>query len=166
MDSSLGHGQHPRQRGHVGRHAGRFPSRRAVLHPATKHVVLAALRRGRLPQRQELHTGASERHSCPLRHRRLIRRLGNEQGMAAPVFGRMGISCSHGLVREEPGVDNWMASLSNKRGCGSPVKAQAQASARVDVPTARVFPVWTKESNTCASFCCECLDMCSTRNRP
>ena len=38
----------------------------------------------------------------------------------------------------------------NKRGCGSP--AQAQASARVDVPTARVFPVWTKESNTCASF--------------
>ena len=38
---------------------------------------------------------------------------------------------------------------SNKRGCGS--LAQAQASARVDVPTARMFPVWTKESNTCAS---------------
>ena len=33
------------------------------------------------------------------------------------------------------------------------MKAQAQASARVDVPTARVFPVWTKESNTSASFC-------------
>ena len=45
---------------------------------------------------------------------------------------------------------------SNQRGCGSPVKAQAQASARVDVPTAR----------TCVSFCCECLDMCSTGNRP
>ena len=44
---------------------------------------------------------------------------------------------------------------SNKRGCGSPVKAQAQAqaSARVDVPTARVFPVWTMESNVSASFC-------------
>ena len=42
---------------------------------------------------------------------------------------------------------------SNKRGCGPPVKAQA--TARVDVPTARVFPVWTKESNTSASFCCE-----------
>ena len=42
---------------------------------------------------------------------------------------------------------------SNQRGCGSPVKAQAQASARVDVPTARVFSVWTKESNTSASFC-------------
>ena len=53
---------------------------------------------------------------------------------------------------------------SNKRGCGSPVKAQA--SARVDVPTERVFPVWTKESNTCASFCCDCLYMCSTGNRP
>ena len=34
-------------------------------------------------------------------------------------------------------------------GCGSPVKAQAQATARVDVPTAR-----------------ERLDMCSTGNRP
>ena len=49
-------------------------------------------------------------------------------------------------------------------GCGTP--AQAQASARVDVPTAHVFPVWTKESNTCASFCCECLDMCLSGNQP
>ena len=55
---------------------------------------------------------------------------------------------------------------SNKRGCGSPVKAQAQASARVDVPTARVFPAWTEESNTSASCCCECLDMCLSGNRP
>ena len=39
---------------------------------------------------------------------------------------------------------------SNKRGCGSP--AQAQATAREDVPTARVFPAWTKESNMSASF--------------
>ena len=46
---------------------------------------------------------------------------------------------------------------SNKRGCGPPVKAQA--TARVDVPTARVFPAWSKESNTSASFCCERLDM-------
>ena len=53
VDPPLGHGQHPRQRGHPGRHEGRIPSRRAVLPPATKHVVLAALRRGRLPQRQE-----------------------------------------------------------------------------------------------------------------
>ena len=37
---------------------------------------------------------------------------------------------------------------SNKRGSGSLVKAQA--TARVDVSTA----------NTCASFGCECLDMC------
>ena len=29
---------------------------------------------------------------------------------------------------------------------------KAQASARVDVPTARVFPAWTKESYACASF--------------
>ena len=30
---------------------------------------------------------------------------------------------------------------------------KAQASARVDVPTARVFLVWTMESNMSASFC-------------
>ena len=53
---------------------------------------------------------------------------------------------------------------SNKRGCGPPVKAQA--TARVDVPTARVFPAWPKESNTSASFCCERLDMCTAGNRP
>ena len=40
---------------------------------------------------------------------------------------------------------------SNKRCCGTP--AQAQASARVDVPTARVFPAWTMESYMSASFC-------------
>ena len=64
------------------------------------------------------------------------------------------------------------------------MKAQAHASARVDVPTARVFPAWTKESNTSASFCVnartcahqstdvilrefqrECLDMRTIDNR-
>ena len=30
---------------------------------------------------------------------------------------------------------------------------KAQATARVDVPTARVFPAWTMESNMSASFC-------------
>ena len=45
---------------------------------------------------------------------------------------------------------------SNKRGCGTP--AQAQTSARVDMPTARVFPVWTKETNM--------SDTCSPFNRP
>ena len=79
MDPSLGHGQHPRQRRHTGRHEGRSPTRRAVLHPAAQHVLLAALRPGRLPQLQELHPGAS-------RHRRLVRRRGHEQGMAATVF--------------------------------------------------------------------------------
>ena len=93
----------------------RIPSRRAVLHPAAQHVVLAALRRCRLPQLQELHPDAGERHACPLRHRRLLPRPGHEQSMAAPVFGRVGISCSHGLVREEPGVDNWMASLARRQ---------------------------------------------------
>ena len=33
--------------------------------------------------------------------------------MAAPVFGRMGISRSHRLLREEPGVDDWMESLAS-----------------------------------------------------
>ena len=103
VDPSLGHVQHPRQRGHPGRHAGHIPSRRAVLHPAAQHVVLAALRRGRLPQLQELHPGAGECHSCPLRPRWHLRRPGHEQGMAAPVFGRMGISRSRGPLRREHG---------------------------------------------------------------
>ena len=46
---------------------GRFPTRRTVLPPDTKRVVLAALRRGRLPQLQELRPDAGERHSCPSR---------------------------------------------------------------------------------------------------
>ena len=50
VDPSLGRGQHPRQGVHPGRREDRFPSRRTVLLPAMKHVVLAALRRGRLPQ--------------------------------------------------------------------------------------------------------------------
>ena len=49
--------------------------------------------------------------------------------------------------------------------CGSPVKAQA--SARVDVPTAPFsFAVWTKQSTTCFQVLCECLGMCTTGNRP
>ena len=83
VDPSLGHGQHARQRGHRGRHEGEVPSRRAVLHPSVQHVVLAARRPGRLPQLQELHPGASERHSCPLRPQRHLRRRGHEQSMAA-----------------------------------------------------------------------------------
>ena len=70
-------------------HANRSPSRGAVLNPATKHVEFAALRRGRLPQLQELQSGAGVRHSCPLCPRWLLRRLDIEQGMAAPVFGRI-----------------------------------------------------------------------------
>ena len=50
-----------------------------MLPPATKHVVLAALRRGRLPQLQELHPGAGEHHACSLRPRWLLQQLGHEQ---------------------------------------------------------------------------------------
>ena len=49
-------------------------------------------------------------------------------------------------------------------GCQSDVnsnKRGAQASARVDVPTAPSFTVRTKESNTCAS-----LELCTAGNRP
>ena len=112
MDPSLGHDQHPRQRDHLGRHEGHVPSRRAVLHPATKHVVLAALRRGRLPQLSRAASRqASERHSCPLRPRRLVRRLGHEQSLATTVIGRLGGSRSHGPLQHEQGVDDWLASL-------------------------------------------------------
>ena len=127
VDPSLGHGQHPRQRGHPGRHEGRFPTRRTVLHPAT-HFVLAALRRGRLPQLQELHPDAGERHSCLLRPRWLLLKLGHERSMAAPVFGRMGSSRSHGSLRREQGLDNWVASIACPQRC--PLKeAVAEAAA-------------------------------------
>ena len=111
MDPSLGPGQRPRQRGHPDSHAGHSPSRRARLPPATKHVVLAALRRASLPQLQELHPGASERHSCPLRPRRLIRRPDHDQSMAAPIFGRMCSSRSEVRLQQKPGVDDWLASV-------------------------------------------------------
>ena len=67
------------------------------------------MRRGRLPQVQELHPDASERYSCVLRPRRLIRRRGHKQGMAATVIGRMGVSRHHGPLRQKPGVDDWLA---------------------------------------------------------
>ena len=97
VDPSLRHGQHPRQRGHPGGHEGRIPSHRDVLHPAAQHVVLAALRRGRLPQLQELHPDAGERHACPLRHRRLIRRPGFEKkhgGANLRPNGHLGRTCA------------------------------------------------------------------------
>ena len=135
VDPSLGLGQHPRQRGHPFRHEGRFPTRLCCASSATKHFVLAALRRGRLPQLQERHPDAGERHSCPLRPRWLLRRLGHEQGMAAPVFGRMGSSRSHGPLRREQGLDNWVASIacpqrcplqrSRRRGRGTPFPRRA-----------------------------------------
>ena len=100
MDPSLGRGEHPRQRRHTGSDAGRPPSRRAVVLPTTKHVVPTALRRGRLPQLQELHPGAGERHSCPHRPRWVLRRLGHEESMAAPVFGRLGGSQSDAEFHE------------------------------------------------------------------
>ena len=49
---------------------------------------------------------------------------------------------------------------SNKRACGTP--ALAQASAQVDVPTARVFPAWTMESNMSASLLTNAL-ICARR---
>ena len=104
VDPSLGHGQHLGQRGHP----DCSPSRHAVLHFTTKHVVLASLRRGRL-ELQELHLDASEHRTCTCSLRWLTRRHRDEQGMAAPAFGRMGISRRHGPMREEPSVDNWEA---------------------------------------------------------
>ena len=78
---------------------------------------------------------AGERHSCPLRPRWLLRRLGHEQSMAAPVFGRMGSSRSHGPLRREQGLDNWVASIacpqrcplqrSRRRGRGTPFPRRA-----------------------------------------
>ena len=93
------------------RHEGRFLSRRAVLHPSKKHVLLASLRRSRLPQLQELHPDEGDHDAGPLCLRRHLRRHGHEQSMAAPVFGRMGFSRSHGPLRQKPGVGDWVAPL-------------------------------------------------------
>ena len=95
----------------AGRHAGDVPSRRIVIHPSKKHVVLAALQRGRLRQLQEPHPGARKRHSCPLRPPRLVRRLGHEPGKAEPVIGRLGGSRSHGPLRREQSLEHEMASI-------------------------------------------------------
>ena len=54
-----------------------------MLHPAAQHLVLAALRRGRLPQLQELHPDAGDHDAGPLRPRRLVRRHLDEHCMAA-----------------------------------------------------------------------------------
>ena len=105
VDPSLGHGEHPRQRRYPCRHEGDVSSRRAVLHPSKKHVVLAAFRRGRLLQLQELHPAASERHSCPLRFRRLVRPHRDEKGMATTV------SRNHGPLGRERGLEHPMSSI-------------------------------------------------------
>ena len=55
------------------------------------------------------------------------------------------------MVDTEQKDSNVGDEVQSKRGCGP--LAKAQASARVDVPTARVFPAWTMESNMSASFC-------------
>ena len=83
-----------------------------------------------LPQLQELHPDASERHSCPRRSRWLLRWPGHEQSMAAPVFGRMGSPRSEGPLGRQPGVVDWLASLArpqrrrfprcSRRGRGAP----------------------------------------------
>ena len=57
-----------------------FLSRRALLLPAAQRVLFEARKSGSLPQLQELHPGASERHFCPLTSRqnrlRRVRRYG------------------------------------------------------------------------------------------
>ena len=99
--SSSGTWPATRQRDHAGRHEGRLPSRRAVLHPAAQHVVLAAMRHGSLQQFQEQHPDGSEHDAGPLRPRWLVQRRPHEQGMAASVFGRMSSSPSHGPLRQK-----------------------------------------------------------------
>ena len=105
-DPLLGHGQYSRQRRLTSRHGGVTASRRAVLHPTAQHFVLAAMRLGHIPQLQDLRPDAS-----PLRHRRLIRRHRDKQGMATTVIGGLGVAGNHRLLQRTLGVDNWVASL-------------------------------------------------------
>ena len=80
-------------------HIGLMNQSSTVLHPAAQHVLLAALRRRRLPQLQELHPGANERHSSPP-PRRLVRRRDHAHGMTTTVFGQMDVACHHGPLRQ------------------------------------------------------------------
>ena len=62
-------------------------------------------------------------------------------------------------------TDQGVCTSGKEESCGSPVKAQA--SARVDVPTAHFsFAVRTKQSTTCMQVLCEYLDTCLSGKRP
>ena len=135
----MGHGQHTMK--------AKFPHRRTPLQPAAQHGLLAALRRCRLRQLQELHPGASERHSCPLRPRRLVRRRRHEQGMATTVFGRMGRSRRHGRLRQKPGVDDWLASLAHPQRQGFPGFPRCRDGGRGELFTKHITPEPAEEGS-------------------
>ena len=83
----------------------------------TQYVVFAALRRGHLPQLQELHPDAGDLDAGPLCPRRLIRRHGGKQGMAATIFGRMCLALHHGPVRQKQSMAYWLASTACPQRC-------------------------------------------------
>ena len=62
-------------------------------------------------KKNEEHLRQNEEHANAglLRHRRLTRRHCDEQGMAAPVIGRMVVARSHGPQQQKLGVDDWVA---------------------------------------------------------
>ena len=112
MDPSLGHGQHPRQRDHLGRHEGHVPHVVLCFIPPRSTSYLQPCDVAVFRSFQELHPGKQASttlaRSCP---RRLVRRLGHEQSLATTVIGRMGGLRSHGPLQHEQGVDDWLASF-------------------------------------------------------
>ena len=93
----------PRQRGHHGRHADDLPSCRAVLHLllATSYLQpcdVAVFRSFESCIQTQATTTLAR---CVLDG--IFDDVGREQSMAAPVFGRMGVSRSHGATRTRLG---------------------------------------------------------------
>ena len=113
VDSSLGHGQHPRQRRYTGRHAGDISSRRAVLHPCDVAVFRSF--KSRIQAKASATLARSVIDSS-------FEGFGHEHCMAAPVFGRMDGSRSHGLLRREQGLEHGMASIARTKHSTRPLK--------------------------------------------
>ena len=130
VDPSLGRGQHPRHTSYCA--SSRHNARRTCS----------------LPQLLEQAS-----HSCPLCPRWHLRRLGHEQSMAAPVFGRMGSSRSHGPLRRKQGLNNWVASTACPQRCPLPrhstptMSSSPSTSSRSPLPKTPWTGPWQKSDD-------------------
>ena len=91
MDPSLALGQHSSEVTVAAMKASLLHAALCFIPPQSTSYLLP---RGSLPQLQELHPKTIEHYPCPVRHRRLIRHLGDEEGLATTVGIRIGVACA------------------------------------------------------------------------